>query len=62
MLQGVVQEDFLKYVAPMKYFVGDNVLKNSSLDPVYLIISACVIVGCIVFSYFNFIRKDIHSV
>lgn len=62
MLQALIQEDFLKYLAPMKYFVGDNVLTNASLDPVYLTISACVIVGSIVFAYFYFKRKDIHSV
>jgi ABC-2 type transport system permease protein len=62
MVQGIVQEDFMKYLSPMKYFVGDNVTINHSYDPVFLTISIIVILGSIVFSYFNFIRKDIHSV
>jgi ABC-2 type transport system permease protein len=49
----------LKYLTPFKYAEARDILQDSSMNAVYLIIISVVIIASIVLSYVFYNRKDI---
>jgi ABC-2 type transport system permease protein len=52
--------DFLKYFTPFKYFDAGVFFRSGSLDWVYLLISAGIIVVCVIASYFAYNKRDLY--
>lgn len=52
--------DFLKYVTPFKYFDPGTLLHESKFEPVYLWLSALIIVVALAGSYFSYSRRDLY--
>lgn len=51
---------FLKWVTPFKYFDAAELFHTGSLDPTYLVISAAIIVACVVSAYWAYNRRDLY--
>jgi ABC-2 type transport system permease protein len=52
--------DFLKYFSPFKYFDAAEVLRSSKLDPMYLLLSAAIILVCVVAAYWVYNKRDLY--
>jgi ABC-2 type transport system permease protein len=52
--------DFLKYLTPFKYFEASAIYRSGKLDVSYLLISAAVIVVCVVAAYWTYNRRDLY--
>jgi ABC-2 type transport system permease protein len=52
--------DFLKYFTPFKYFDAGVFFRSGSLDWVYLLISAGIIVVCVIASYIAYNKRDLY--
>lgn len=54
--------DVVRFISPFKYFDTIYIIKNSSYEASYLIISAIIIAVAVITSYIIYIKKDIHAV
>jgi ABC-2 type transport system permease protein len=52
--------DFLKWFSPFKYFDAADLLHNMSMNSTYLLISAAIIVVCVVAGYWFYNRRDLY--
>jgi ABC-2 type transport system permease protein len=52
--------DFLKYFTPFKYFDAGVLLQTGRLDTPYLVLSAGIIVVCVLLAYFIYNRRDLY--
>jgi ABC-2 type transport system permease protein len=52
--------DFLKYFTPFKYFDAGQLLSSGKMDVTYLLISAAVIVVCVVAAYWLYNKRDLY--
>jgi len=52
--------DFLKYLTPFKYFDPVMILRESRIEPVYLWLSAGIIVACLAGAYLTYQRRDLY--
>jgi ABC-2 type transport system permease protein len=52
--------EFLKYFTPFKYFDAGELFRTGHMDPTYLIISAGIIVACLVVAYVVYNRRDLY--
>ena len=52
--------DFLKYFTPFKYFDAGVFFRSGQLDWIYLIISAGIIMVCVIASYISYNRRDLY--
>lgn len=52
--------DFLKYVSPFKYFDAAALLRNSSIDVVYLGLSIAIVAVCLAGAYVTYSRRDLY--
>jgi ABC-2 type transport system permease protein len=52
--------DFLKYFTPFKYFDATNLYNSGKLDGTSLIISAGLIIVCMVGAYFAYNKRDLY--
>jgi len=52
--------DFLKYFSPFKYFDAGVLLQTGRLDGTYLVLSAAIIVVCVLLAYFFYNRRDLY--
>jgi ABC-2 type transport system permease protein len=52
--------DFLKYLSPFKYFDPVMILRESRIEPVYLWLSAGIIVACLSGAYLIYQRRDLY--
>jgi beta-exotoxin I transport system permease protein len=52
--------DNLKYLTPFRYFNAADILHNSRIDSVYLMISAAIIVVCVAGAYLTYRRRDLY--
>ncbi|MBH5319729.1 ABC transporter permease subunit [Paenibacillus sp. GSMTC-2017] len=50
----------LKYLSPFQYFDRTYIIEHSGYEATFLIVSAGVIISCITFSYFRYLRRDVH--
>lgn len=55
------KNDWGRFITPFKYFDYTYIIKNSSYEPQYLIISAVIVIISIVATYLIYNRKDIHA-
>lgn len=51
--------DFLKYITPYKYFDAKDILINSGLSSVFIIISSVVIISSIITTYYCYRKRDL---
>jgi len=52
--------DNLKYLTPFRYFDAVELLNNSRIEGVYLVISAVIIVACVAGAYLTYRRRDLY--
>lgn len=52
--------DFLRFLTPFKYFSTTQIVKEGTFDPIYLVLSAVIIVGCTTATYMIYRKRDIH--
>jgi ABC-2 type transport system permease protein len=52
--------DFLKYFTPLRYFDAAKLLKPGRLDPLYLVLSAGIIIVCLVGAYWFYNKRDLY--
>jgi ABC-2 type transport system permease protein len=52
--------DFLKYFTPFRYFDAGDLFRSGRMDNTYLLISAAIIVGCVVAAYWTYNRRDLY--
>lgn len=52
--------DFLKWFTPFKYFDAAELFRSGQLDGTYLLISAVIIVACVVVAYVVYNRRDLY--
>jgi ABC-2 type transport system permease protein len=52
--------EILKYVTPFKYFEAKTILNNGDLEPVFLVLSAVVIVAFTAVTYRSYQKKDLN--
>jgi ABC-2 type transport system permease protein len=52
--------DFLKWFTPFKYFDAADLFRNGSMDSTSLLISAVIIVVCVVAAYLVYNRRDLY--
>ena len=52
--------DFLKWFTPFKYFDASELFRSGSMDSTYLLISAAIIVVCVVAAYLVYNRRDLY--
>jgi ABC-2 type transport system permease protein len=52
--------DFLKYFTPFKYFDAGAILQSGKLDPMYMLLSAAIVVVCVVASYWVYDKRDLY--
>jgi hypothetical protein len=62
MLQSTLNDKAMKYITPFKYFDAGYIIKNSSYDMTFVIISLFVVVVSILLSYVFFLKRDIYTV
>jgi ABC-2 type transport system permease protein len=60
-IAGLKEEwNFLKYLSPFKYFDPVLILRESKVEPVYLWISAGIILFCMVGAYLAYQKRDLY--
>jgi ABC-2 type transport system permease protein len=52
--------DFLKYFSPFKYFDAGVLLRSGKLDPMYILLSAVIIVVCVLAAYWVYNKRDLY--
>ena len=52
--------DFLKYLTPFRYFDAGELFRNGRMDGMYLLLSAAIIVVCVVGAYWTYGRRDLY--
>ena len=52
--------DFLKWFTPFKYFDAAELFRNGRMDSTYLLISAAIVVVCVVGAYWAYGRRDLY--
>lgn len=52
--------NFLKYFTPFKYFDASNLLRDGKMDGLFLLMSAGIIVVCLVAAYFTYNKRDLY--
>jgi ABC-2 type transport system permease protein len=52
--------DFLKWFTPFKYFDAAELFRSGQLSGTYLLISAGIIVVCVVVAYLTYNRRDLY--
>jgi ABC-2 type transport system permease protein len=52
--------DFLKYFTPFKYFDASELFRSGALSGAYLLLSAAIIVVCVVAAYLTYNRRDLY--
>ena len=62
MVQGVIKEDFLKYLTPFKYFDASYIMKNNAFDTSFMLLWAALIIVFVSASYLLYIKQDVHAV
>jgi ABC-2 type transport system permease protein len=52
--------DFLKYFSPFKYFSHAQLLHEASIEPVYLLLTAVIVIVCIVGAHLTYGKRDLY--
>jgi len=52
--------DFLKYFTPFKYFDARELFRSGKMDVTYLLISAAIIIVCVVAAYWIYNKRDLY--
>jgi ABC-2 type transport system permease protein len=52
--------DFLKYFTPFKYFDAGELIRTGSISTGYLLLSAAIIVVCVLIAYLTYNRRDLY--
>jgi ABC-2 type transport system permease protein len=52
--------DFLKYFSPFKYFDSGVLLRTGKLDATYILLSAGIIIACVMAAYWSYNKRDLY--
>lgn len=61
-LVNIIGEDWLKLIAPLKYFDPYPLLRTGSFEGKYVIMAILVSIACVVASFIHYYKKDVHAV
>lgn len=62
MVAGILDQEWLNYLTPFKYFDSSYILKHHALDSKYIILSIVIISYLLSFSYISYLKRDIDQV
>ncbi len=51
---------FLQYLSPFKYFDPASLLHEATFDPVFLLLTAVIVIACVVGAHFTYARRDLY--
>lgn len=52
--------EFLKYFSPFKYFDGGLMLRESRLEPNFILLSLGIIIVCMIGAFYSYTRRDLY--
>ena len=52
--------EFFKYLSPFKYFDAAVLLRESQIDPLYLVLSTVIVVIALAGAYLTYNRRDLY--
>jgi ABC-2 type transport system permease protein len=52
--------DFLKYFTPFQYYAASQFFRSGHFEPLYLVLSAAIILLCLGVAYFTYNRRDLY--
>lgn len=52
--------DFLKYLTPFKYYDAGELYRSGQLEPVFLLLSAAIVVACLAGAYGLYNKRDLY--
>ena len=52
--------DFLKWITPFKYFDAGEIFRTDQLDPVFLALSAGIVLVCVASAYLVYNKRDLY--
>lgn len=52
--------DFMKYATPFKYFDASQMFVDGKLEPLYLLLSAIIVVACLAAAYWAYNKRDLY--
>jgi ABC-2 type transport system permease protein len=52
--------DFLKYFSPFKYFDAGSLLRQSSLNAGFVLLSVVIVAACMIGAYLTYARRDLY--
>ncbi|MGB7604791.1 MAG: ABC transporter permease subunit [Lutisporaceae bacterium] len=52
--------DYLSFLTPFKYFKAAQVMREGSIEPIYLLLSIIIIVCCTAGTYIIYNKRDLH--
>lgn len=55
-------DDAARFISPFRYFDITYIIKNSSYETSYMILSTVIVIVAVAASYLIYVRKDIHAV
>ncbi|MDD3141319.1 MAG: ABC transporter permease subunit [Lachnospiraceae bacterium] len=61
-LYGILEEEFLRFVAPLKYFDAAAVNSSGSFEARYVCVAMIVIIICVGTAYTAYCKRDAHAV
>ncbi|AJA49040.1 ABC transporter, permease protein [Clostridium pasteurianum DSM 525 = ATCC 6013] len=56
------KNDGIRFISPFRYFDLSYIIKNSSYEAAYLIVSAIIVIAAVAATYLIYTKKDIHAV
>lgn len=62
MFQKIIDDNAIRYITPFRYFDTSYIIKNSSYETSFIIVSIMIIIVSIALSYMIYSKKDIHAV
>lgn len=62
MVSSIIDEKWLYYVTPFKYFNPTYIMQHHALELKYVLLSIALIIGLGITTYFRYIKRDVESV
>lgn len=61
-VSSIIQEDWMDYITPFKYFVGNDILMNHGYEFKYIILTIMIIIITFIISIIKYQKSDVEAV
>lgn len=61
-LTNIIKEDFLYYIAPLKYFDPVSIISKGHFELKYIVAALLITLGCTLISFVKYCKSDVHAV